>query len=148
VGGGGKKVGRGAMTGIAVSIHPDLLHCPPLFQLKTFGLFTKSSEVSTKSSELLHLPLRRKIKSSEVFEISYLHVFTRLLNSLKKRLNFLRSASCTALKTRWVICCNRASLPGKLIALRFINAHSSSCKLEQLNFSFIVILFNKGVNSV
>ena len=145
----------GDITGIAVSTSPDLSHYPPLFQLKTSGLFTKSSEVfikspevSTKSSELLHLPLRRKIKSSELFEISYLHVFTRLLNSLKKRLNFLRSASCMAFKTHWVSCCNRASLPGKLIALRFINAHSSSCKLEQLNFSFIVIMFNKGVNLV
>lgn len=145
----------GDITGIAVSIHPDLLHCPPLFQLKTSGLFTKSSEVfikssevSTKSSELLHLPPRRKIKSSELFEISYLHVFTRLLKSIKKRLNLWRSASCMAFKTRWVSCCNRASLPGKLIALRFINAHSSSCKLEQLNFSVIVIMFNKGVNSV
>ena len=138
----------GDITGIAVSIHPDLLHCPLLFQLKTSGLFTKSSEVSTKSSELLHLPLRRKIKSSELFEISYLHVFARLLKSIKKRLNLWRSASCMAFKTRWVSCCNRASLPGKLIALRFKNAHSSSCKREQLNFSFIVILFNKGVNSV
>ena len=129
----------GDITGIAVSIHPDLLHCLPLFQLKTSGLFTKSSEVFIKSSELLHLPPRRKIKSSELFEISYLHVFTRLLNSLKKRLNFLCSASCMAFKIRWVSCCSMASLPGKLIALRFINAHSSSCKLEQLNFSFIFV---------
>ena len=134
----------GDITGIAVSIHPDLLHCPPLFQLKTSGLFTKSSEVfskspevSTKSSELLHFPPRRKIKSSELFEISYLHLFSRLLKSLKKWFNFWRSASCMALKTRLVSCCNKASLPGKLIALRFKNVHSSSCKLEQLNFSFI-----------
>jgi hypothetical protein len=64
----------GDITGIAVSIHPDLLHCPLLFQLKTSGLFTKSSvvfikssEVSTKSSELLHLPPRRKIKKLRGF---------------------------------------------------------------------------------
>jgi hypothetical protein len=143
------------ITGIAVSTCPDLSHYPPLFQLKSSEVFIKSpevsiksSEVSTKSSGLLHLPPRRKIKSSELFEISYLHVFARLLKSIKKRLNLWRSASCMAFKTRWVISCNRASLPGKLIALRFINAHSSSCKLEQLNFSFIVIMFNKGVNSV
>ncbi len=81
----------GDITGVAVSIHPDLLHCPPLFQLKTSGLFTKSSE-------LLHLPPRRKIKSSEVFEISYLNVFTRLLKSNKNRFIFSCSDGCMDLK--------------------------------------------------
>jgi hypothetical protein len=131
------------ITGITVSTCPDLSHYPPLFQLKSSEVFIKSPEVSIKSSGLflyLFPTKQKKLRAfCNVFPSKHVHLPDF---EPKSKYYFLLFCLMLAPDKCWVSCCNRASLPGKLIALRFKNAHSSSCKQEQINFLVIFVYEN------